>query len=212
MACVATLVATPPPVVTPAEAIADVVTERLGEPLRILVLDLATNVPPQAGLVAEPDASARLARRARFVLKAGGERQGIAVATVIAAGPHPRAARVVARDEVIGAGAVDFTDGPLPELPIRRLLSADAVIGLEARRGIAPGEPLTPAVLRVPPLVRTGDEIAVTVRIGVVEVVGAGTASGSGDVGDRIRIRQPHSSRLLSGRITGPGAVEIIEP
>ena len=70
---------------------------------------------------------------------------------------------------------------------------------------------MTAAVLRVPPVVRTGDTVDVTVRIGVVSVTGTATASGSGQVGDIIRIMQPHSSRLLSARIVGTGAVEIVQ-
>ena len=208
-ACAATLLAAELPLVSPEDAIAAAVAERLGVAVTIAVLDLETDVPPQQGLIAEPDRSARLGRPARFALSARGTRQGLAVATVTAEGRYPRAARAVARDEVIVLDAVDFSGGPLPEVPIRRLLRGDEVSGLHARRSIAAGEPLTPAVLRVPPLVRSGDTIAVTVRIGVVEVVGTGTASGSGLVGDTIRVRQPHSSRLLTGRITGPGAVEI---
>jgi flagellar basal body P-ring formation protein FlgA len=208
-ACAATLLSAESAVVPPEQAIAAAVAERLGVAVAIAVLDLETDVAPQEGLVAEPDPSARLARRARFVLSANGARRGLAVATVTAEGRYPRAARAVARDHVIGLDAVDFSDGPLPDLPIRRLLRDDEVVGRHARRNIAAGEPLTPAVLRVPPLVRSGDDVTVTVRIGVVEVVGTGTASGSGQVGETIRVRQPHSSRLLSGRITGPGAVEI---
>ena len=209
MGCAAALSGAAGPPIAPAEAIAAAVAERLGGDVAVRVGDVETTVRPEPGLVAEPDVSARLSRPARFILTNRGQRRGVAVATVTAEARYARAARAVARDEVIGADAVDFTEGTLPMLPIRRLLRADDLTGLQARRTLAAGEPLTAAVLRVPPLVKTGDEIAVTVRIGVVQVVGTGTASGSGHIGDTIRVRQPHSSRLLSARITGPGAVEI---
>jgi flagellar basal body P-ring formation protein FlgA len=140
-----------------------------------------------------------------------GVRRGLAVATVTAKATYPRAARVIARDEEIGRDAVDLTAGDLPAMPIRPLLVESDVIGLKARRAIAIGEPLTAAVLRLSPVVKSGDEVEVTVRLGVVRVTGSGVASGSGQVGDMIRITQPHSSRLLKGRITGPGAVEVVE-
>jgi flagella basal body P-ring formation protein FlgA len=135
----------------------------------------------------------------------------VALATVAVTARYPRAARAIARDEAIGSDAVDFTGGELPAMPMRPPLDARTIIGLKARRAIAVGEPLTAAVLWVPPVVRSGDPVEVTVRIGLVEVRGAGRASGSGQVGDTIRIMQPNSSRLLTGRITGPGAVEIVE-
>jgi len=59
--------------------------------------------------------------------------------------------------------------------------------------------------------VRSGDSVDVTVRIGVVTVTGTAIASGSGQVGDVIRVIQPHGSRLLTARIVGTGAVEIVQ-
>jgi hypothetical protein len=53
--------------------------------------------------------------------------------------------------------------------------------------------------------------VDVTVRIGVVTVTGTAIASGSGQVGDVIRVIQPHGSRLLTARIVGTGAVEIVQ-
>jgi len=69
---------------------------------------------------------------------------------------------------------------------------------------------LTDAIVTVPPLVRSGERVDVTVRIGAVEASGTAIASGSGHLGDTIHIMQRASRRLLSARISGPGAVELI--
>jgi flagella basal body P-ring formation protein FlgA len=200
-----------PVTVTPQEAIAAAVSQRLGASASVTVLAIDTRVTSEPGLTAQPDATARLRKPARFVMMVRGVRRGLAVATVTAKTTYPRAARIIARDEEIDRGAVDFIAGELPAMPIRPLLGEVDVVGLKARRAIAIGEPLTASVLRLPPVVRSGEEVNVTVRIGAVRVIGSGFASGSGQVGDVIRITQPHHSRLLKGRITGPGAVEILE-
>jgi flagella basal body P-ring formation protein FlgA len=197
--------------ITPQQAIVTAVVERLGIEGAVEVRDLETAVVPEPGLMAEPDLAARVAKRSRFVLSAGGHRRGLAVAVVTVRAAHPRAARAIARDEAIGPDAVDLSVGELPAIQMRPLLDAKEIVGLTARRAIAPGEVFTAAVLRVTPLIRSGDEVEATIRIGRVRVTGAGIASGSGQVGDMIRITQPHSSRLLRARITGPGAVEIVE-
>jgi flagella basal body P-ring formation protein FlgA len=155
--------------------------------------------------------TARLGRPARFVLSTGATRRGLAVAVVQVRSAYPRASRRIARDEEIDSTAIDLNEGALPSLPIRPLLGMDDLKGLRARRDIAAGEPLTAAVLRVPPVVKSGDRVDVTVRIGSVSVTGTGVASGSGQTGDVIRVMQPNSSRLLNARIVGPGAVEIVE-
>jgi len=197
--------------VTPAEAIRASVLRRLGVPGVVDVVHVTTKVADEVGLVAEPEATARFGKPARFVLSAGGVRRGIAVATVTFTCRCPRASRSIARDEAIDRDAIDLSEGPLRGLPIKPVLAIDALKGLSARRAIAAGEPLTAAVLRVPPVVRSGDSVDVTVRIGAVSVTGTGIASGSGQVGEVIRIMQPHSSRLLPARIVGTGAVEIVQ-
>jgi len=161
--------------------------------------------------VAQPEAAARIGQPARFVLSVNGVRRGLAVATVTVEVAYPRATRSIARDEVIDAGAVHVTEGLMTGLQIRALITADRARGLQARRDIAAGEALTESVLRVPPVIKSGDAVEATVRIGSVTVTGTGTASGSGQVGDVIRVMQPHSSRLLNARIVGPGAVETVK-
>ena len=196
-------------VVSPEEAIRAVVSERLGVAAIVTVADLETAVTAETGLVAEPEVAARLGQPSRFALEVGGNRRGLAVATVTVRARHPRAARVIARDEIIGIDAVRFIDGELTAMRIEALLGDGEVPGLEARRSIAEGEPLTPAVVRVPPLVKSGDQVDVIVRVGAVQVTGTGVANGSGRAGDTIRVRTPQRSRMLTGRIVGPGLVEI---
>ena len=197
--------------VTPAEAIRASVLRRLGVAAVAEVAHVTTKVAEEAGLVAVPEATARLGKPARFVLSAGGVRRGVAVATVTVTCRCPRASRRIARDEAIDRGAIDLSDGPLRGLPIKPVLAVEALTGLAARRDIVAGEVLTAAVLRVPPVVKSGDTVDVTVRIGVVSVTGAATASGTGQVGDVIRVKQPNSSKLLPARIVGTGAVEIVQ-
>jgi flagella basal body P-ring formation protein FlgA len=197
--------------VSPEEAIAASVRERVGALASVVVGKVTTKVRDEAGLVARPDPAARLGQPARFELSVNGVRRGLAVAKVVVHVPYPRAGRNIARDEVVSAAAISPIDGELSGVPIRALLAPDTVNGLKARRDIARGEPLTGNILRVPPVVKSGDAVEATLRIGTVSVTTTGTASGSGQVGDVIRVMQPHSSRLLNARIVGPGAVEIVE-
>jgi flagella basal body P-ring formation protein FlgA len=197
--------------VTPEEAIAAAVREHVGVSASIVVANLTTKVTGEAGLSAQPDPAARLGQPARFVLSVNGARRGLAVATVKVTASYPRASRNIARGEAIDAGAIRLNDEKLTGVVIRALLPVDGVNGLRARRDIVAGEALTESVLRVPPLIKSGDSVEATIRVGAVSISTTGIASGSGQVGDVIRVIQPHSSRLLTARIVGPGAVEIVE-
>ncbi len=114
------------------------------------------SVRAQQGLEALPEPGARAGQPVRFVLMAGRKRVGVAVATVTVSGPHPRAARAIARDEAITEADIDMVDDEWPSVPFQRLPTAADLVGLKARRDIAAGEALTGIVLDVPPLVPLG--------------------------------------------------------
>jgi flagella basal body P-ring formation protein FlgA len=196
--------------VSPHDAILASVRARVGTSATVVVDAITTTVSSEAGLVAQPEQAARLGQFARFALSVKGVRRGMAIARVTVRMTYPRAARAIARDETLDASAISAIEGELTGMPLRALLTLDEVKGLKARRDIAKGEALTETALRIPPIVKSGDAVDATVRIGTVAVTTAGTASGSGQVGDVIRVMQPHSSRLLNARIVGPGAVEIL--
>ena len=199
------------PPVTPSQAIERAVAQRLGGDLSIAVTALDTSVAAEPGLAALPEPGGRPGQPMRFVLTVGGARRGVATATVAVTGNYARAARAIARSEVVAGDAIEVVHATLPPVELKRLPAAGEAIGLIARRDIAAGEPLTEAVLQFPPLVRSGDVVAVTVRVGVVEVSSAGTASGSGHEGDIIRVRPRHGGRPMKARITGRAAVEIVQ-
>ena len=196
--------------VPPRLAIERAVAQRIGPTASVTVSSLSTIVAPTPGLVAVPDTTARSGQPVRFALVAGGTRVGTAVATVRVQAPHARAVRAIARDEAIAADAVEVVDGEVPSVPFRHLPTTGELMGLKARRAIAPGEALTDASVILPPLVRSGDAVTVTVQLGVVQAQGQGIASGSGQLGETIHIMQRTSRKMLRARITGPGAVELI--
>jgi flagella basal body P-ring formation protein FlgA len=196
--------------VTPRAAIEQAIAQRLGGDVTIAVTSLDTAVAAERRLEARPEPGGRAGSPMRFVLMVGRVRRGIAIATVEVLGSYARAARPIARHERVAGGAVEVVHGELPPIALTRLPGADEVVGLTARRDIAAGEPLTGAVLQVPPLVRSGDSVAITIEIGAVEISARGTASGSGHEGDTIRVMPRPNGRAVKARITGPGTVEIV--
>ena len=196
---------------TPAQAIEHAVAERIGGDVAVQVTSLQTTVADESGLEAQVDPAARLGQPTRFVLTSDGVRRGAAVATLQVRARFARATKAIARDESITQDVFEVVNGELPAIALRRVPAPSEVVGLKARRAIARGEALTSAVLMQPPAVRSGDEVIVKVAIGTVEVTGVAVASGSGQPGDVIRVKQPKSRRLVKARILGPGVVEVIE-
>jgi len=207
------------------------VQERLGE-VRVQVLELSgatvrrcegatvrsggpevRSEGPEVGCKspkAIPEPGSRLGRPIRFILFANGVRTGSVVATLNVTGAAVRSTRAVARGEELDAGAVEVADAELKGILLARLPKMSEIAGARARRDIGVGELLTAAAVIVPPIVKSGDEVRVTVSAGAVQVSGMGRASGSGHAGELIHVLLPSSRRGVSARITGPGSVEIV--
>jgi flagella basal body P-ring formation protein FlgA len=187
------------------------VARRLGSGVDVSVEGLQTTVTAEARLEALPDPNARTGVQTRFMLTVGGSRRGVAVATVRATARFPRAAHAIGRGEVLTPELIDNREGELESILFKRLPEAAELVGLTARRNITAGEPLTAALVEVPPVIKSGDAVTVGVTVGTVHATGAGTASGSGSIGDTIQILQKGRLRPLRARITGPATVEVIQ-
>jgi flagella basal body P-ring formation protein FlgA len=195
---------------TPRQAIERAIVERMGGSVAVLVDVLRTDVTSEPGLRAQVDPAARSGHPVRFALSANGVQRGTAVASVEVTTQYVRAARAIQRDETITAEAIEIVTGELDDVAFQRLPAADAVIGLRARRAIAAGEPLTGAIVMVPPVVQTGDRVTATVNAGAAQVSAEAIASGSGQIGDVIRVTAVGTRRAVRARIVGAGAVEVI--
>jgi len=194
---------------TVAAAIERAVVDRMGD-VQVVVRQTSTTIGDRSGLEAYIEPGSRLGQPIRFILAADGKRVGSVVARIDVIADAPRARHGLGRDQEITAADVETARVEIKNVLIRRLPEAADVLGARARRDIVAGELLTNAVVTVPPAVRSGDEVQVVVTVGSVQVSGVGRASGSGQVGDLVRVMTPTSRKSLSARIIGRGAVEIV--
>jgi flagella basal body P-ring formation protein FlgA len=176
--------------VTPEQAIERAIAQRIGQATSIAVTALETTVRPERALQAVPDPAGRAGQPMRFVLLAGRVRRGVATATVHVVAAYARATRAIARDERVTGDAFEVIEGTIPGGSLKRLPAVHGISGLIARRDIAPGEVLGPAVLDVPPDVRSGEPVVLTVVIGAVRL-------------------STNAVAAAAARVSGPGAVEI---
>ncbi|UZJ45697.1 flagellar basal body P-ring formation chaperone FlgA [Marinimicrobium sp. C6131] len=90
------------------------------------------------------------------------------------------------------------------------VVDADSALGKELRRPLKAGEPIRLGLLTEPTVVERGDQVRLRAQTGNISVDTMGTALSSGRVGDQIRVRNDRSERIVRGRVTGPGSVEVI--
>jgi flagella basal body P-ring formation protein FlgA len=192
------------------DAIALAVSQRFGAGAQVVVGELRSEAIDTDGLVAVADPGARTGKPAQFTLRVGSRRVGLAVASVTVSVPHVRTIAPVDRDEAVTAEAVREQDGEVDGVRFEPLPRLDEVIGAHARRSLATGEVLSQAVVAVPEAVRAGDDVKVVARVGALEAWGVGRASGSGRVGDVVRITRGGARGLQRALVLSPGVVQVL--
>jgi flagella basal body P-ring formation protein FlgA len=102
----------------------------------------------------------------------------------------------IAAREVSGAPQGYLTDG-------------EAAVGMILKSPIQPGALISPAALKKPTLIRRGDQVDIVSRTGLLEVRMKGSALGDGAEGDRIRVRNSNSRRVVEGVVNEAGLVVV---
>ncbi|MDX1589934.1 MAG: flagellar basal body P-ring formation chaperone FlgA [Oleiphilaceae bacterium] len=83
------------------------------------------------------------------------------------------------------------------------------ILGMEARRNINAGVPLTPHLLVAPDAVSRGDRVIISAGNSTFAIETRGEAVQGGKVGDQISVINESSGRRVRGRIVAPGRVAI---
>ncbi len=78
-----------------------------------------------------------------------------------------------------------------------------------ARRTLRAGRTISSSDVELPPAIRRGDTVTLTVRCGRVTLRTTAEAKQQGRVGDNVRVRSSASKQDVSARIIAPGRVEI---
>lgn len=122
-------------------------------------------------------------------------------------------------------------DGPptvvaVRAVPARTLLTADdltlapapagaglgdpaAAIGMETRVTLAPGRPIRAADLTAPAMIERNALVRLSFERGGLSIATEGRALDRGALGDRVRAMNLGSRQTVTGRVAGPGLVEV---
>jgi flagella basal body P-ring formation protein FlgA len=88
-------------------------------------------------------------------------------------------------------------------------LTLEEAVGKPVRKTLSAGTVLLPAHLTAIKLVKRGQQIAIRALRPTFEVSMAGVALMDGEVGQRIRVRNTASQRVIEGLVTPDGAVSV---
>jgi flagella basal body P-ring formation protein FlgA len=196
------------------QAIVRAVERRVGPAARVSVRNLVVDLGNDAdgSVFASVPSDTRAGVPARVPLKvrrADGRmtRYGEATCVIDVTVAGLRARRPVSRGRELLADDLEAAEVDVTGLPL--LPPPGDLAGARAMVDIAAGQLIQRSMVVPAPLVRTGDEVAVTVRRGPVVVEGRGIAAQSGRLGDVIHVVNPGSRRRIAARVTARGSVEV---
>jgi flagella basal body P-ring formation protein FlgA len=116
--------------------------------------------------------------------------------------------RDIARGETIGESDLAYGTIPANTVFTGIVTAVDQLKGMEARRMLRANEVVRTDDVRHPVVIQKGAVVTMTFEAPGVSLTASGRAMNEGGVGDTITVQNPASFRMISGVITGPGAVK----
>lgn len=83
------------------------------------------------------------------------------------------------------------------------------LLGKRLRSAFAAGAVISPNAVKTVPLVRQGEIVTLVVRQAGMEVSSSGTALSDAELGQRVRVRNESSKRVVEGTVTAQRRVEV---
>ena len=193
-----------------ADVIRAAVLERVGAGAEVTLAALDVPGPATAFRSARPDPEGRLDKPMRFTLSTATGASVIGVVSVHVVVDHAVTRRAMVRGEVLSAADLQVVRDGLRGLPLRKLPTADQLIGARALQPLAAGAIVMPGSIAIRRVVEPGDRVTVLATSGAVQVSAAMVAADGGGVGDVVRVVSPGTRRYLRGRILSDGRIEVM--
>lgn len=117
--------------------------------------------------------------------------------------------RPLGRQQTVTAADLNLERRDLADLPSDAVRRVADVIGNRTTRMIYPGTVMQTGMITLPPLVRRGDIVKIIASKGPMTITATGMVKQQGAKGDLVRVVNTDSNRIVTARVTGPGAVAV---
>ncbi|NKD87954.1 flagellar basal body P-ring formation protein FlgA [Haematospirillum sp. 15-248] len=124
----------------------------------------------------------------------------------------PVLTRPMTRREIIRAKDITWKRVRHKELRDSALVDADRIIGMELRRSLRPGEPVSAGDVERPVLVARGQMVVIELHTANMSLTARGQALENGSLGDNIRVENLQGKRTVVGTVTGQRTIRVSGP
>ena len=113
------------------------------------------------------------------------------------------------RGKILTTGDLKIVRYDQSKLPAGYIDDLTYGIGMELKRHLSSGAPLTTNMIRKPKIIKRGQRVSIIARAGRMEVQMAGKALAHGAIGDRIKVLNLKSKKKVEGTVTPAGDVRV---
>lgn len=124
--------------------------------------------------------------------------------------PMAVASRNLQRGQLVSDGDIEVSVLDASQYRQGYTSNPEDIIGKEIKYPVSKGDAFRESMLDAPLAIRRGDEVSVEALAGSIRVVTTGTAVSDGRIGQKIRIKNNQSARILSATVIGAGKVQSI--
>lgn len=117
--------------------------------------------------------------------------------------------RPLKRNALLNKADITMAERDVASLKLGYLTSIEEAVGSQLTRAIPADQPITPNQLRLPALIKRGDQVVISAISGVISVRMQGEALTDGGLGEQIRVRNLRSKKVIFARVTAAGQVEV---
>lgn len=124
----------------------------------------------------------------------------------------PVLSRPMRSGDVIGSGDIQYIDMRSGDVSSSLVVSAEKLIGQTPRRGVAALKPISAADVVLPPAVKKGELVTMTLQNSIIQLTAQGRAMQNATVGDVIRVINTSSNQTIEAVVTGDRTVMVRPP
>lgn len=89
-------------------------------------------------------------------------------------------------------------------------LDAKDLLGMQLTRGLQTDAPVLAAMVENLPVVKRGEQVKIAIKSGSLQLTATGLAYNDGKLDQMIKVQNISSSKIILGRVVGPGLVEVM--
>lgn len=117
--------------------------------------------------------------------------------------------RALNRGETVTADAVSTQERDITTLPYGYMANATEAVGKTIKRPLTAGSVLTPDALELQRIIKRGQSVTLVSRIGGLEIRAQGTAMTDAAQGDRLKVENSSSRRVVEGVVRSADTIEV---